>query len=138
MLQNYFHKEIKSKLNFKFWEWLQQFSAKYYVLQFTPQNIMINIYATVILTSVVCEYAAWSLTLRMFKNQVLTMVLGQEGGRYRRMGKISYIGATLICTCQIFLGGSGRMRWMGDAAHIRGEKYIQTLDKKNEVMMCRW
>jgi len=36
MQQNYFHKEIKSKLNFKFWECLLNFSAKYFILHFTP------------------------------------------------------------------------------------------------------
>jgi len=36
--KNYFHKEIKSKLNFKFWECLLQFSAKYFILQFSPRK----------------------------------------------------------------------------------------------------
>jgi len=60
--QNYFHKEIKSKLNFKFWECVLQFNAEYFILQFAPQKRKINICATVILT-IVCGYETWSLTL---------------------------------------------------------------------------
>jgi len=44
-----------------------------------PKKGKINVYATVILTLVVCGYETWSLTLWVFENLVLTMVLGLRG-----------------------------------------------------------
>lgn len=102
-----------------------------------PKKGKINIYATVILTFVVCRYETWFLTLRVFENLVLTMVLGLRGWKVQEDGETFIIRSYIICTCQIFLGRSGRMRWMGDAAHMLGEKCIQSV-RKHEFRLCRW
>jgi len=60
---------------------------------------------------------------------VLTMVLGLRGWKVQEDGENFIIRSYIISTCQIFLGRSGRMRWMGDAAHMQGEKCIQLIRK---------
>jgi hypothetical protein len=104
--------------------------CKIFHFTFYPtRNRRINICATVILTFVACGYETWYLTLRVFENLVLTLVLGLRGWKIQEDGENFIIRSYIICTCQIFLGRSGRMRWMGDAAHMQGEKCIQSTRK---------
>jgi hypothetical protein len=100
------------------------------ILFYPTRNGRINVYTTVILTFVACGYETWYLTLRVFENLVLTMVLGLRGWKIQEDAENDIIRSYIICTCQIFSGRSGRMRWMGDAAHMQGEKCIQLIRKR--------
>ena len=65
---------------------------------FPPKKGKINICATVILTIVVCGYETWSLTLRVFENLVVSMVLELRRWKVQEDGENFIFRSYIICT----------------------------------------